>query len=115
MALIAIEKMEFYALHGCFQEEQQIGTWFEINLTVETDTSKAEISDCLEDTIDYQSIYQTVKRQMEIPSKLIEHVARRIIDAVWSEFPVTSVEITLRKLNPPLGGKMNAVAITIKQ
>jgi len=114
MSIIAIENMEFYAYHGCFKEEQQIGTWFEIDLYLETDTSKAELTDNLENTIDYQSVYMTVKQQMTKKSKLLEHVARRILNTVMTEYPVLSAEIRLRKKNPPLGGKIGSVAIILK-
>jgi dihydroneopterin aldolase len=113
MSTISIENMEFYAYHGCFEEEQQIGTWFEIDLHLEADTSKAELTDNLEDTIDYQSVYQTVKQQMMKKSKLLEHVARRILDAVMAEYPVLSAEVNIRKKNPPLGGKIGAVAVKL--
>lgn len=105
--------MEFYAYHGCFKEEQQIGTWFQIDLNMEADTYKAELSDNLEDTIDYQSVYMTVKQQMMIKSKLLEHVARRILDAVMAEYPVLSAEVIIRKKNPPLGGKTASVAVKL--
>jgi len=114
MSFISIENMEFYAYHGCFKEEQQIGTWFEIDLRIEADTSQAELTDNLENTIDYQSVYQTVKQQMAQKSKLLEHVARRILDAVMTKYPVLSAEITLRKKNPSLGGKTGVAAITLK-
>ena len=32
MAIISIEKMEFYSYHGCFEEERKIGTWFNVDL-----------------------------------------------------------------------------------
>jgi dihydroneopterin aldolase len=58
MSRIALEQMEFWAYHGCFTEEQVIGTRFMIDLYLETDTSKAELSDNLNDTINYQSVYK---------------------------------------------------------
>ena len=113
MSIISIENMEFYAYHGCFKEEQQIGTWFQIDLNIEADTSKAELTDNLEDTIDYQSVYTVVKQQMMKKSKLLEHVARRILDAIMTKFPVLSAEISIRKKNPPLGGKIGAVTVKL--
>jgi dihydroneopterin aldolase len=113
MSIISIENMEFYAYHGCFKEEQQIGTWFQIDLHLEADTSKSELSDALEDTIDYQLVYTTVEQQMAKKSKLLEHVARRILDAVMAEYPVLSAEVSVRKKNPPLGGKIGAVAVKL--
>ena len=115
MSLITIENMEFYAYHGHFEEEQKIGTWFSLDLTMEVDTSKAELSDELEDTVDYSSVYQVVKEQMMIPSKLLEHVGRRILNTIKERFPdVKNAQLKVRKMNPPLGGKMSFVSLELK-
>ncbi len=115
MALISIEKMEFYAYHGCFEEEQKIGTWFNVDLSLEVNTSKAEKSDNIEDTVNYQSVYQVVKEQMMIPSHLLENVARRILDAIGKNFPAVSYAwVKVKKMNPPLGGVMESVSVEIE-
>lgn len=116
MSFIDIENMEFYAFHGCFAEEASIGTNFSVDLRAELDTSQAQRSDNIEDTVSYLDIYQTVKRQMEIPSHLLEHVAERIASAVLEEFPaICKVKVKVTKLNPPLGGKMKGVSLTIEK
>jgi dihydroneopterin aldolase len=115
MAVISIEGMEFFAYHGCFAEEQLIGTWFVVDLFLEVDTTTAEQSDRLEETVNYLSVYQVVKEQMMVNSKLLEHVGRRIITAVRSEFPtVEHARLKIRKMNPPLGGKMDFVSLTLE-
>jgi dihydroneopterin aldolase len=114
MSTISIEQMEFYAYHGCFKEEQIIGTRFLVDLYMETDTLKAEKSDYLSETVNYQEVYLLVKKEMEIKSKLLEHVGRRILDAVKDKFPeVTSAKLKISKMNPPLGGKMKNVSLTL--
>ena len=106
--------MHFYAHHGCFEQERAIGTNFRVDLCFETDTSIAEQSDNIADTVSYLDVYQVVKREMEIPSNLLEHVGRRICDAVVREFPtVTAVTATVHKLNPPLGGQMDSVSVEV--
>ena len=114
MSTIAIEGMEFYSYHGHFEEEAVIGTKFNLDLYLETDTEKAEKSDNLEDTVNYLAVYNIVKTEMETSSYLIEHVARRILDAVMKEFTSIDIaELKFRKLNPPLGGQMESVSITL--
>lgn len=106
--------MRFYAHHGCFEQERAIGTHFRVDLVFETDTTKAEVTDNIEDTVSYLDVYQVVKREMEIPSNLLEHVARRIGEGVRSSFPtVTSVRVKVSKLNPPLGGQMESVSVEV--
>jgi dihydroneopterin aldolase len=115
MSVISIEGMEFFAYHGCFKEEQVIGTKFRIDLFLEVDTSNAEKSDNLKDTVNYQSVFQLVKKEMETPSKLLEHVGRRVLDRIKKEFPhVEHARIKIRKLNPPLGGKMDFVSLELE-
>ena len=110
---VSIEGMEFYAHHGCFPEERIIGTWFTVDLYMDVDTEKAQVSDSLEDTVNYAEVYTKVKEEISIPEKLIEHVARRIVDRVLRDYPmVLSARIKLSKLNPPLGERIRQVSIS---
>lgn len=103
--------MEFFSYHGCFKEEQIIGTRFMIDLELEVQAGEAEISDHLHDTLNYTAVYQLVKREMEQKSYLLEHVARRILDGLQSEFrQIEQIEIKISKINPPVGGKMQQVS-----
>lgn len=114
MAVICINAMRFYAHHGCFEQERAIGTNFRVDLRFETDTRRAEQSDNIEDTVSYLDVYQVVKREMAVPSNLLEHVARRICNAVLAEFQqIDRVTATVHKLNPPLGGQMDSVSVEI--
>lgn len=114
MGRIAISGMRFYAHHGCFGEERAIGTHFLVDLQLEVDTSAAEISDNIDDTVNYLKVYQVVKQEMERPSNLLEHVAHRVGEAVLSQFSDTkSVVVKMSKLNPPLGGQMESASVEI--
>jgi len=115
MAEIALEGMEFYAYHGCFKEEKIIGTKFKVDLKVRADLENSELSDRLDDTMDYQVLYNIVSEQMEIRADLLEHLCRRIIDAIISRFPhINHVIVTVAKLNPPLGGKLKNVSLSLE-
>lgn len=115
MAIIAIEGMEFYAYHGCFEEEKIIGTGFMADLYFRVDTSEAEKTDNLKKTVNYLNVYQVVKNEMQVSSNLLEHLARRILDAIQKEFPqIIWAKIKIQKLNPPLGGKMKSVSVTLE-
>lgn len=115
MATIRIEGMDFFAYHGCFTEESIIGTRFEVDLTVVVDTDQAEISDDLHQTVNYMNLYDTVKKEMEIRSNLLENVAHRILKAIALRFPtITRTEIKISKLNPPIGGKADRVSVTLQ-
>lgn len=114
MAKISLKEMKFHAYHGYFDFEKEQGNTFFVNLSMEVDTSKAEKSDALEDTLNYQEVYDVVKHEMETPSDLIEHVIRRIYDALLEKFPqIEHLEVELSKMNPPLGGDVERVTIQL--
>ena len=107
--------MRFYAHHGCFSQERAIGTHFVVDLSFNTDTTRAEQSDSIADTVSYLDVYQTVKREMQQPSNLLEHVARRVGEAVLQESPaVTDIKVKVSKMNPPLGGQMHSVSVELE-
>ncbi len=115
MSVISIEGMEFFAYHGCFKEEKIIGTKFRIDLFLTVDTTKAEQTDNLKDTVNYQSVYELVKKEMETKSNLLEHVGRRVLTKIKEQFPeVEQARLKIRKLNPPLGGKMDFVSLELE-
>ena len=114
MTRITLENMEFHAYHGCLEHEQQLGNTFIVTLSMELDTSLAGATDELVHTLNYQLVYDVVKAQMKIPSKLIEHVGQRIVDTLFSAFPQIQVlAVKLSKMNPPLGGKVDCVTIEL--
>ncbi len=114
MSIISLHGMEFFAYHGCFAEEQVIGTKFVVDLTIEVDTSSAETTDDLSKTVNYQLVYKMVKEEMQIKSKLLENVARRIVDRLFRDFPsVSHADIKVSKLNPPIGGKVHSVSVEL--
>jgi 7,8-dihydroneopterin aldolase/epimerase/oxygenase len=114
MAIIQLNNLEFFAFHGCFKEERIIGNRFLVNVSLETDTSEAEETDDLTKTINYQEVYKLVKTEMEIASKLLENVARRIITSLSIKYPkLSNIEITVSKINPALGGKVESVSVKL--
>lgn len=114
MSCIELNGMDFYAFHGCFAEEQAIGTHFRVDVAFKTDTLIAQQSDSIDDTVSYLDVYHTVKREMMKPSHLLEHVADRIGEAILQEYPnVETVTTKVYKLNPPLGGQLESVSVAV--
>lgn len=114
MGLISLEGMEFYAYHGCFEEEKMIGTKFTVNLYLEAPTAEAEKTDDLTKTVNYQEVYGLVRDEMSKTSNLLEHVGRRILNSIKKEFPqVEAADVKISKMNPPLGGKMKSVSVSM--
>jgi len=114
MGTIALEGMEFHAFHGCFAEEQMTGNTFFVDIYFDADTEAAENSDNLSDTINYAEIYELIKAAMAIKSNLLEHVGKRIIEAIKNRFSqIEGIELKISKMNPPIGGKVNNVSVIL--
>ena len=95
-------------------QETKVGNDFVVDLILTAPLVQAVKSDELDDTINYAAVYAVVKEQMDIPSKLIEHVAGRILYALKERFPqLAAVELKLSKLNPPFGGDVHSASIIL--
>jgi dihydroneopterin aldolase len=119
MGTISLEGMEFFARHGCFSEEQAIGSRFLADVHMEVNVSRAAATDSVDDTVSYQSAYRVVEREMLVASKLLEHVAGRIADSLLRDFgSIARVTVKVAKLNPPLGGgavRQSSVTLTVER
>lgn len=116
MSKILLEEMEFFAYHGCFAEEQIIGNRFIVHLEITVPTDGAQASDKLLDTLNYQEAYNVVRGQMTIKSHLLEHLGKRILDALMDQFPqIQKLKLRISKMNPPMGGKMKCVSVELKK
>jgi dihydroneopterin aldolase len=96
----------FYAHHGVMQEEHRIGGRYEVDIVMGLDFGAAAADDDLDKTVDYERIY-TMTRDIVTTNRfyLIERLAFLIADGVLKEHPIVeSVEVTVRKPNPPVGG-----------
>ncbi len=114
MSTIRLKNIKIYAFHGCMIEEGQIGSDYLVNISVKADLNKAAESDNLQDTVDYVHIQKIVKDEMAIRSKLLEHVGKRIIDTVFQQIKmVDAVKVTVAKVNPPIGGDVAEVSVTM--
>jgi dihydroneopterin aldolase len=116
MGTIKIKNIRVYAYHGCLVEEGKIGSDYRVDLNVKADLSKSAITDNLSDTVDYVHLNKIVKQEMAIRSKLLEEVAKRILDRILIEIPlVKEVEVAVSKLNPPIGGNVAMVTIEMSK
>jgi dihydroneopterin aldolase len=113
MHTITLENIRLYAYHGCLAEETVIGSDYRVDIEVEASLDKAALSDDLNDTADYVTIHRIAREQMAIPSKLLEHVARRIARKILDEILiVASGKVKVAKINPPIGGDVASVSVT---
>jgi dihydroneopterin aldolase len=116
MGVIKIRNIRIYAYHGCLIEEGKIGSDYRVDLKVKADLSKSAQTDNLSDTVDYVHLNKIVKKEMAVRSKLLEEVAKRILDKILEEIPIVKkAKVAISKLNPPIGGNVAMVTIEMSK
>lgn len=116
MGKIQVNNIKLYAYHGCLEEEAKIGSWYRVNVEVEGDLAKSALTDDLSETIDYVHLNRIVKEEMESRSKLLESVVQRILDRFFDEISILEkAQVSIAKLNPPIGGNVEEVLLTLQQ
>ncbi|MDO6736738.1 dihydroneopterin aldolase [Wenyingzhuangia sp. 2_MG-2023] len=112
MGIIRVENIRIYSNHGCLQEEARIGSHYRVDVAVKADLSTSAESDKLADTVDYVQINKVVEEEVLKRSELLEHVVERVLVRLLKEIPmIEEATVALSKLNPPIGGDVQAVTI----
>ncbi len=116
MGKIKVEGMKFYAYHGHYNTEQIVGNQFLVDVKIKVDCKEAAEKDQLNFALNYQSVYEITHREMEIKSRLLENVAHRILNALYINFPIIEkASVKVSKINPPMGGEIDNVSVTLKR
>lgn len=111
---VYINDFKMHAFHGVLEQERTVGNDYIINLSIAYPFGKACESDDLNDTLSYAEVAETIKCEMLKPSKLLEHVAARIVESLASSFPlIDSIDIDIRKIAPPMPFEMNGAGVSL--
>lgn len=113
---ILLEEVKIYAYHGVLPEENIIGTYYLLNLEIHADLWKASETDVLGDTLSYAEINDLVQEEMQKKSKLLEHVAGRIIRRIHENYQtVTYIKLKILKTNPPMNAELKGAGVEFEQ
>jgi len=116
MGIIKLQNIRTFSYHGCLEEEAKIGSDYRVDLEIKADLRKSMVTDELSDTVDYVQLNRIVTEEMAIRSKLLEHVAQRIVKRIFAELPqVSRIQVAVSKINPPIGGDVEAVTIQVEE
>ena len=113
---VTLDDIRCYAYHGVLDQERIVGGDYTVSLRLTlSDASQAVWHDQLEGTVNYAEAYELVRRVMSQPSALLEHVAGRLLQALFDTFPlVAEAEVQVRKVNPPMGADCNGASVVLR-
>ncbi|MDR3266659.1 MAG: dihydroneopterin aldolase [Tannerella sp.] len=110
---ITLESMKFHAYQGVMEQERIIGGTYLVDVSYIIDTKAVETDD-IADTINYAEVFDIVKQEISKPSKLIEHLAGRILKSVENNFTeMLSITVKVSKLYPPINGEAERATVLI--
>lgn len=117
MSKIYLKGLRIFAYHGVNPEEKANGQWFELDIMVEADTSKAELSDEVDDTVSYSALRKTVDRAFTAQSyNLIERAAHVLCETVLKAYRmVEAVTIRVKKPEAPMQAEFLYAGVEIKK
>ena len=111
---IYLRNVRFRAFHGVLPQEGIVGNDYLVNLVLDYDFSFAMKTDDLQGTLNYAEVYQKVREEMAVPSKLLEHVAGRIAHRLFSDFPeIQKLQLSITKVNPPMGADSDGAGVEV--
>lgn len=111
---IYLRNVRFHAFHGVLPQEGIVGNDYLVNLVLDYDFSSALKTDDLQGTLNYAEVYQKVREEMAVPSKLLEHVAGRIAHRLFSDFPeIQKLQLSITKVNPPMSADSDGAGVEV--
>ncbi|MBE9124824.1 dihydroneopterin aldolase [Coleofasciculus sp. LEGE 07081] len=114
MDCIHLTGIRCYGYTGYLPEEQVLGQWFEIDLTLWLDLAPAGQSDDITDTLDYRQAIETVKQLVKTSKfALVEKLATAIANSILQFEQVQQVQVQLSKPAAPIPDFGGTITINI--
>ncbi len=113
---IQLRGLRVLGTHGVLPEEKDRAQPFELDLDLTVDLTAAGRSDRLDDTVDYGGVADTAAAIVSAGRsfELLEALAAAVAEATLAaDSRITSVSVSLRKLQPPLAVDIGTVGVRI--
>ena len=111
---IVLSNLRFHACHGVMEQERIVGADYRLTVAIDYPLEQAVETDRVEDTLNYATAYDLIRREMQQPSQLLEHVAGRIGKSLMSAFPlIRALTVELTKVNPPMGADSDGASVIL--
>ncbi|MGY8750799.1 MAG: dihydroneopterin aldolase [Fidelibacterota bacterium] len=116
MGIIRLINMQFYGFHGVNESEKILGGRFEVDVELNLSLASSCISDNLEETVDYESIFKIVDSCVKRDKfYLIEALANSIAKDILKNSRIKSILVRVRKPNAPIKGLLDTVEVEIER
>jgi dihydroneopterin aldolase len=115
MDKIYVNDIRAFGYSGALPEENVLGQWFRVDLTLLLDLAAAGSSDVLADTYNYAGAVAAVQQLIQQrPFNLVETLASEIAKAVLgTDDRLTQITVKLTKLTPPVPHFAGDIAVEI--
>jgi dihydroneopterin aldolase len=111
MVTVQLHNLLFTAYHGIFEEEKILGNEYIVDVSMGFH-EKEDVISHIHDTINYATVYEIIKKRMNIPTQLLETVVMETGNEIHRRFPfLKSITITIKKLHPPVGGMQGSAGV----
>lgn len=112
---IFVNDIQLHAYHGVMPQELLTGNDYLVSVSAQYPIDKAITTDDVQHTLNYAMVYDIVKEEMGISSKLVEHVAGRIAQHLMKQFAdISAVQVRITKLNPPMGAQCAGAGVEVE-
>jgi dihydroneopterin aldolase len=113
---ITLRGAQFHGKHGVSPEERIVGGRIIVDVEIEYDLTRPGLSDAIEDTISYSSVFKVIRALVEeTESLLLEGLAQKIAAALLEKFPMDAVTVSVRKQPPPIRGVVESAGVEIRR
>lgn len=110
-----LEGIRFRAHHGVSPEERQLPQDFVVDLDVTLPVDALPTSDDRACVYDYDALASLVVAEgTRISYKLLETLARRLLERILADSPAVAATVRLRKFGPPTTVSVDTVAIELR-
>ena len=113
MFTINLNNLSFYAFHGIYKEEQILGNPYEVNVVISFEATEQVTT--LEQTINYEKVYEIIQQRMLIPTALLETLAQEMTQEIYKyDNRITSISVSIEKKDPPIKQMQGSVSVIYK-
>tara|TARA_B110000116_G_scaffold158146_1_gene136823 strand:+ start:1002 stop:1376 length:375 start_codon:yes stop_codon:yes gene_type:complete len=111
---IQLRGLRVVCVVGVLPEERERAQPLELDIDIYADLSAAGNSDDLQDTVDYGSVAQTIEEIcLGAKVQLLERLAQLVADRLLELDGVSTVEVTVKKIRPPVPSDLNFSAVRV--